>query len=75
MMGSRYRPIFSTTVMRRLTCVSDTSRWNGVGWTEPIGSATSMTILTSETSIRLAPNQVVVARDSLLTISGGMLLR
>jgi two-component system CheB/CheR fusion protein len=41
---------------------------------ELLGSVTSMPILTSETSVRIAPNQIVVAKDSLLTISGGVLL-
>ena len=33
MIGSRNRPIFSTTPISRLTCASDGSRWYGVGST------------------------------------------
>ncbi len=42
MIGSRKRPIFSTTPMSRLTCVSEASRWYGVGSTRSTGRLARM---------------------------------
>jgi len=42
--GSRYRSTRSIALASRFTCVSDRSRWYGVGSTLPMGSAASTTV-------------------------------
>ena len=61
--GSRKRPTFSITVISRLTCGSDGSRWYGVGSTRSIGSATSRTECAAKGSLVRTEDGAAVRLD------------
>jgi hypothetical protein len=44
MMGSRKRPSLSITSPKRLACVAERSRWNGVGATLSIGNPATIVV-------------------------------